>query len=111
METEQDINIIVALINAEQPITSYRISKETGISLPQVRYRIPRLVQCGIIELVEHDSKELYKSHSVLNSRSTIDAITKHLIDISDIIDGHELSSPECVKSIISFIVDRTVIE
>ena len=111
MRTKQDVDILVALIQSNEPITSYQIAKDTGISLPQVRYRLPKLIQSEIVILVDCDGKELYEAHSVLSSRSTIDAITEHLVSISDIIDGYELSTPVCVKSIISFIVDRTVIK
>lgn len=111
MTTDQDVSILVALVTENQPVTAYRISKDTGIALPQIQFRLVKLIDTGVVKPVDVDGKELYEAHSVLISRTTLNEITEHLASISDIIDGYELSSPGCVKCIISFIVDRTVIK
>lgn len=111
MYTEQDTDILISLINTKEAVSSYQISKDTGISVPQVRYRLNKLILSGIIKRTEHENRDLYEPHPALKSKKTIKEISNHIKEIADIIDSLEISEPDCIKSLLLFIIERTSIE
>ena len=109
MAKEQDYNIISSLIISDGE-TAYSISKDIKASVPQVQYRIGKLLRCGIIKSKIEDNKTLYYIHPALKSKKAMEEIASYIKDIVDIIDNIEKLSPDGMKVIISFIVNKTEI-
>ncbi len=107
MAKEQDYNIISSLTTSDGE-TTYYISKDIGVSVPQVQYRIDKLLRCGIIKSKKDDNKTLYYIHPALKSKKAMGEIAACIKEIVDIIDNIERLSPEGMKSIISFIISKT---
>lgn len=108
MKDEQDCEIISALI-VEDKMTAYALSKETGISVPQINFRIEKLVSVGVIN--SHDderNKTLYSIHPVFKSNKSVESIATHIKDIFDIIDKSKETSIDGIKVVIGFILSKT---
>ena len=104
---EQDSSIISSLV-VEKEMTAYSISKDIGISVPQVQYRIDKLLRCGIVKSRKDDNKTLYYIHPALKSKKAMGEIAAYIKAIVDIIDNIERLSPEGMKALVSFIVSKT---
>ena len=104
---EQDSSIISSLI-VEKDMTAYSISKDIGISVPQVQYRIDKLLRCGIVKSRKNDNKTLYYIHPALKSKKAMSEIASYIKAIVDIIDNIERLSPEGMKALVAFIVSKT---
>lgn len=107
MVKEQDYNIISSLTTGDGE-TAYSISKDIGISVPQVQYRIDKLLRCGIVKSRKEDNKTLYYIHPALKSKKAMGEIAAYIKAIVDIIDNIERLSPEGMKALVSFIVSKT---
>lgn len=104
---EQDSSIISSLV-VKKEMTAYSISKDIGISVPQVQYRIDKLLRCGIVKSRKDDNKTLYYIHPALKSKKAMGEIASYIKAIVDIIDNIERLSPEGMKALVSFIVSKT---
>lgn len=107
INNEQDSSIISSLV-VEKEMTAYSISKDIGISVPQVQYRIGKLLRCGIVKSKKDDNKTLYYIHPALKSKKAMGEIATYIKAIVDIIDNIERLSPEGMKALVSFIVSKT---
>ncbi len=107
---EQDDEILSALV-VEDKMTAYALSKETEISVPQINFRMVKLVSIGVVKQVVEDGKTSYSVHPVLKSKESIEDIALHIKEIFDIIDNTEETSIDGIKSIIGFIVSKTSID
>lgn len=107
IDNKQDSSIISSLV-VKKEMTSYSISKDIGISVPQVQYRIDKLLRCGIVKSKRINGKTLYYIHPALKSKKTMGEIATYIKAIVDIIDNIERLSPEGMKALISFIVSKT---
>lgn len=103
----QDSNILSSLA-AETEATAYTISKDIQVSVPQVQYRIDKLVKCGIIKAKKISNKTLYSVHPALKSKEAMEEIASYIKAIVDTIDEVERLSPEGMKALISFIISKT---
>lgn len=110
MKDDQNCEILSALV-AEESMTSYSLCKETGISVPQVNFRIEKLVAIGVVESRIVDNKTVYSVHPVLKSKESIAEIASYIESIFDVIDEAEETSVDGIKAIISFILDKTEID
>lgn len=106
---ETDINIISSLI-VKKEMTSYSISKDVGVSVPQIQYRIDKLLLTGILKSRVESGKTLYKVHPALKSKDAVKVIAGYIKEIVDIVDDIEILSPEGMKVFISFIISKTEI-
>lgn len=104
---EQDSSIISSLV-VKKEVTAYSISKDIGISVPQVQYRIDKLLGCGIVKSKKVDNKTLYYIHPALKSKKAMGEIAAYIKAIVDVIDNIERLSPEGMKALVSFIVSKT---
>lgn len=111
MLTDQDMDIIISLINSKDALSVYRISKDSGISSPQVAFRLSKLIPTGLVKSVTVNDKTKYTSHPLLRSRKSVEAITNKIADIVDLIDEIEKTEPEQMKHMLLFIIERTEIE
>jgi len=107
MATEQDYDIISSLI-VNSGVTAYSISKDIGLSVPQVQYRIDKLLRCGIIKAKVCNSKTLYSTHPALKSKDVMEEIASYIKAIVDSIDDIERLSPDGMKVLMSFIINKT---
>lgn len=107
INNEQDSSIISSLV-VEKEMTAYSISKDIGISVPQVQYRIDKLLICGIVKSKKEDNKTLYYIHPALKSKKVMGEIAAYIKAIVDVIDNIERLSPEGMKALVSFIVSKT---
>ena len=105
-KTDQDSEIISVLV-VEDEITAYGISQETGISIPQVTYRLKKMVNDEVVESKTFDGKTMYFIHPVLKSEEDMKYIAYLIMKIVDKIDEVKNISPEGIKSILSFIIGR----
>ncbi len=67
-KAEQDDEILSALV-VEDKMTAYALSKETEISVPQINFRMVKLVSIGVVKQVVEDGKTSYSVHPVLKSK------------------------------------------
>lgn len=104
---EQDSSIISSLIMKKE-MTAYSISKDTGISVPQVQYRINKLLISGIIKENVKDNKTLYTVHQAFKSKEAMEEIASYIKEIVDVVDNIEVLSPDGMREFISFVVSRT---
>lgn len=109
MKSEQNSDIL-SVLSVESELTAYAISKETGISVPQVNFRIDKLVKCGVVIPKEDGVRTVYSAHPVLRSRDAIELIATYIKEIVDAIDGVQSIQPTGAKAIIEFILDKTEI-
>lgn len=107
MVKEQDFEIISSLTTSDGE-TTYSISKDIGASVPQVQYRIDKLLKCGIVKSKRDDSKTLYYIHPALKSKKAMSEVATYIKAIVDVIDNIERLSPEGMKALVSFIVSKT---
>lgn len=107
INNEQDYNIISSLTTSDGE-TTYSISKDIGASVPQVQYRIDKLLRCGIVKSKKDDNKTLYYIHPALKSKKAMSEIAACIKEMVDIIDNIERLSPEGMKALVSFIVSKT---
>jgi len=107
MAIEQDYDIISSLI-VNNGVTAYFISKDIGLSVPQVQYRIDKLLRCGIIKSKVNSGKTLYSTHPALKSKVVMEEIASYIKAIVDSIDDIERLSPDGMKVLMSFIINKT---
>lgn len=105
--SNQDSDIISSLIMKKE-MTAYTISKDTGISVPQVQYRINKLLANGIVKANAKENKTLYYVHPAFKSREAMEIIASYIKEIVDVIDDVESLSPDGMKLFISFVVSKT---
>jgi len=107
LNNDQDYEILSALVRADNPMTAYAIGKETGITIPQVRYRLTKLAGFGVVTATPEKNKTVYDIHSILKSMESLEKIACLLTDIISIIITAEEIDADGVKMILAFIVDR----
>jgi len=100
----QDSEIISVLV-VEDKITAYGISQETGISIPQVTYRLRKMIDDEVVESKTIDDKTMYFIHPVLKSEEDMRYIAYLIKKIVDKIDTMKYISPDGIKTILSFII------
>ena len=103
--TAQDIKIITCLIYHGDS-SAYGISNETSISVPQVTYRLKKLMLSKVVTKHNEDTKTLYSVHLSLQSPELIKQITENLQEIVYLINETEDFSPEGTKAIIGYILE-----
>lgn len=106
MTKSQDTKILLYLIEFDKS-TAYAISQGTGISIPQITYRINKLIDSGIISSVVEDNKTYYNVHPALKSNEIISEITGLMKKVCDVIDRAKYTKPSGMKSIIELIISR----
>jgi len=106
--SRQDSQIILSLLDSDAPITRNHLSRETGIDKKQVTNRLDKLQNGGVVYRFRDKNAWRYTLHPVLKSRVAVEEITNHLRDISTIIDGMHMTTPEGLKTLITFIIEHT---
>lgn len=107
---EQDDEILSALV-VEDKMTAYALCKETGISVPQINFRIVKLISTGVVKQNVEKDKTSYSIHPVLKSKEAIAEIAAYIKNIFDIVDETEETSIDGIKAIIGFILSKTDID
>lgn len=100
----QDIKILLSLIISNGS-TAYVISKDTKISVPQIMYRLNKLVESKAVTAVVNNDKTLYYVHPALKSEEVINRITVLLKEVADEIDKISYTEPDGLKTIIELII------
>lgn len=108
--TNQDNAILSALIQKDKQ-TSYSLSAETGISTPQINFRLGKLIESQVVVESKEDDKTTYSIHNSLKSKDAIKKVSEHIKSISDIIDNEQYATPEGTRTIICFILSKTEIQ
>lgn len=103
---EQDEEIISSLITGDD-MTAYSISKDIGIGVPQVQYRLDKLAKCGIIKSKKSNSKMIYYIHPALKSQEVMEEVASYIKAMVDTIYEVERLSPDGMKVLVSFIVNK----
>lgn len=111
MNNEQDYEILSALSSSNEPMTTYAIAKVTGITIPQVRYRVTKLVHYDVITAIATDRKTTYDTHPVLKSRESLEELIVLLTAMITLIDETQAITTDGVKKILAFIIDRIEFE
>lgn len=107
--SEQDNQILSALIYKDNQ-TSYALSQTTGISNPQVNFRLGKLVESQVVIESKEDDKTTYSIHNSLKSKDAIKKVSEHIKSICDIIDNEHYATSEGMKIILCFILSKTEI-
>lgn len=107
MNNEQDYEILSTLARTDKPLTAYGVGKEAGIPIPQVRYRLTKLVDYEVVKAISSNKKTVYEIHTILKSMDKLEEIACLLTDIISIIITAETIGAEGIKTILAFIVDR----
>lgn len=104
--SDQDSKILREIMN-DQDISMYKISKNTGISRSQVRYRIDKLKQSKIVKVCDDGGFIL---HPIFHSDKAMKKIIKNLTNITEIIEDTSKGeiSNRGIESILSYIVRHT---
>lgn len=102
----QDSDILLFLINNENS-TSYGISQDTGISIPQTEFRLTKLIDNGVVKEVKEENRTTYSVHEALKSKDLLKNIEDMIQSMANSIDNIEPISLEGFKCILSFISGR----
>ncbi len=86
------------------------MSQETGISTPQINFRLSKLVESQVVTESKEDDKTVYSVHDSLKSKTAIKKVSEHIKEISDIIDKEHYATSEGIKTILCFILSKTEI-
>lgn len=105
MLTAQDIKIIHTLIR-EGDLTAYAIGQKTNISIPQVQYRLNKLLECQVVDMVNGENKSYWSIHPVFHSKESVDFMGEKITEIIDILEEDEPIPLEGIKLIMSFFID-----
>ena len=111
MNSEHDYEIMSALSIAEEPLTAYAIAKETDIAIPQVTYRLRKLVNDDVVSSTTTDKKTRYEIHPILKSTEKLEEIVGLLTDIITLVDETQAITTDGVKTILAFMVDKIEFE
>jgi len=111
LNNEQDYEIMSALSVAEKPLTAYAIAKETDIAIPQVTYRLRKLIDYDVVRGIIEGNTTRYEIHPILKSREKLEEIVGLLTDIITLIDETQAITTDGVKEILAFMVDRIEFE
>ena len=107
----QDTDIMLQLTYTDS-MTAYAISQATGISVPQVNFRLIKMIENGVVSLNEFNlPKKTYSIHPALRSKAAIEGIGQNLMEILQIIDEIEPTTIPGMETIIRFITDRLKIQ
>lgn len=106
----QDNEILSALMDEDKQ-TSYFLSQQTGISIPQVNFRLKKLIENKVVIEEKDNDKTIYSIHPSLKSQDVVKKISIHIKKIIDLIDKEQYASPDGMKCIISFILSKTDIK
>lgn len=108
--SDQDNQILTSLIDIDKQ-TSYSISQHTGISVPQVNFRLVKLVENKVVYELNENEKSVYSIHNSLKSKTVVNKIATKIKEISDEIDKVEYAAPEGIRSILCFILSKITFE
>ncbi len=102
------ISIMLTLIR-NGDMTTYRIARETKISDQQVRHKLIKLENLGVVKPIFNDitKKTMYRIHKVFNDNPSMKEINKYISKIAKVIDKIELTTPESMQGIMDFMIDR----
>lgn len=103
----QDTKILLSLIDNSDGSTAYTISKNTGISNPQVIYRLEKLIKSKVVISQVRDDKIYYYAHPALVSEGVMKKITTLIKEVADEIDRAGYTEPAGMKFIIELIISR----
>lgn len=102
----QDTKILLSLVNNDGS-TAYAISQDTKISVPQVTYRLNKLVESRAVTLKTDNDKTYYFVHPALKSNEVMEKIISLMKKVADEIDKIEYTDPRGMKAIIELIISR----
>lgn len=106
MTKSQDTKILTSLINTDES-TAYAISQDTGISIPQVNYRLNKLIESKAVTSLTKGEKTYYYVHPALKSDAVIKNITALMKQVADEIDTVAYTEPSGMRVIIEFIISK----
>ena len=100
----QDTKILLSLVNNDGS-TAYMLSKDTKISVPQIMYRLNKLVESKAVTAVVDGDKTNYYAHPALKSEETMNKIALLLKEVADEIDKVLFTESTGLKTIIELII------
>lgn len=105
MLTAQDIKIIHTLIR-EGDLTAYALGQKTNISIPQVQYRLNKLLECSVVDMVNGENKNYWSIHPVFHHTESVTFMGEKIAEIIDLVEEIETVPLEGIKLIMSFFID-----
>lgn len=102
----QDSDILLFLIHNENS-TSYAISQDTGISIPQTEFRLTKLIDNGVVKEVKEENRTTYSVHEALKSKDLLKNIEDMIQSMAYSIDNIEPISLDGFKCVLNFISGR----
>lgn len=106
----QDNQILSSLIEKDKQ-TSYLLSQNTKISVPQINFRLAKLVEYQVVTESKEEDKTVYSIHDSLKSKPAIKKVSEHIKEIADIIDKEHYATSEGIKTILCFILSKVEIQ
>ncbi len=106
----QDTDILLSLVYSDGS-TAYMISKETKISVPQVMYRLNKLVESKAVSSEIKGDKTYYYVHPALKSEEVILKITSLLQEVVNEVEKVAHTEEDGMKTIIELIISNIELE
>lgn len=105
MLTDQDIKIIHTLIR-EGDLTAYALAQKTNISIPQVQYRLNKLLDCEVVDIINGENKNYWSIHPIFHSKDSIDSLKEKIEEAINSIEPLQTTPLDGLKLIFSFLID-----
>ena len=90
-------------------LTVYALAQKTGISQPQVKYRLEKLLASTIVDRVKVGNRTVYSIHPVFHKHETVDSLMTELVKLFEVIDEIHPTPLMGLKTIISFLIEILV--
>lgn len=117
MLDEIDMKILSSLIEADEPITSYKIFQLIGTTRSTITYKLKNFVMAGIVD--EHKNQKsngkntygtTYSPHPILLCDDCMIEMGELITLQARIIDKHQHTSIDGFKMLLDFIIQRVPI-
>ena len=102
-----DSQILTVLMGSDEPLTAYRLSRKTGISDNQMRFRLDKLRTARVVETRVNGGVTTYSIHPALRKMECMNRIVARINDIVAIIDREMETEVEGMGTIIGFLMAR----
>lgn len=111
MSTTKQDNAILSVLVAKDKQTSYQLSKLTGISNPQINFRLTKLIESQVVIETKEEDKTVYSIHSSLKSKEVVKKVSEYIKNISDLVDKEQYATPDGIRTILCFILSKLEIQ
>lgn len=107
MLTDVEISIVSIILDAGEPLTSYKIATCLKTYSQNIEHRLEKLVKLGILIRTDEKGKTKYNTHEVLRCNKCIKEISLAVGTAAEVIDGHGVTDNGGLNSILFFICHR----